>query len=329
MFLNFVTAFFITTFGQIIPKTAASVYPEKFACFSSIPISLLEKLFFPVVWLFERLSHLVVMIVELLIKPSNNIITEEELKTLIDVGETEGTIQKSESKMLNKVISFNNVHACDIMKHRNFVSLVEQNASSDEVINEFLHSGFSVFTVCKEDSQDIVGIINYKNILYKNFTPEQEKAGFARLVMEDVIFIPGTLSVLEVLSKFRYCEHKFAVVLDEHGQTSGIITIQDIVKLVFGRMTDENVYNSLPIEDKIQLISHNTFIIPGEIKLEELNEFLGLNLISENVTTLAGWVLEQFGHLPNVGEVLYKDKNVFMVEDKLQQRISSVRIKIG
>ena len=96
----FITAFFITTFAQIVPKTAAGLHPDKFTCFSSIPLLILEKLFFPVVWLFEKLSHGAVVLVEKIMKPAGAIVTEEELKTLIDVGSHEGTIEKDESRRL-------------------------------------------------------------------------------------------------------------------------------------------------------------------------------------------------------------------------------------
>ena len=134
----FITAFFITTFAQIVPKTAAALHPDKFTCRSAIPLLVLEKLFFPVIWLFERLSHIVVFLVEKIMKPAGAIVTEEELKTLIDVGSHEGTIEKDESRLLNKIIKFNNLAVNDVMKHRSQVSMIKKEADYDEVINQFL-----------------------------------------------------------------------------------------------------------------------------------------------------------------------------------------------
>ena len=321
------TAFVITTFGQIIPKTIAGRYPERKCLSSSVPLLVLEKLFFPVVFLFERLSHGAVWLVEKIIKPREHLITEEELKTLIDVGEKEGTIEKNESRMLNKIIKFNDLSATDIMKHRSFVSMVSTQATYDEVVKEFLESGFSTLTVYKGQIENVVGIINYKKVLYGNDDFDKGE-GFAGRLMDDVLFVPGTFSALELLQKLREDENKFAVVLDEQGQTAGIVTIEDIIRVVFGRMTDENSYDNIPAEEKIQLVSANTFVVPGDLKLDEVNSILHLNLKSEEMNTLGGWVLEQFGYLPSAGMVVVKNKVLFTVEDVVKRRITSVRIRI-
>ena len=321
------TTFIITTFGQIIPKTIAGRFPEKKCLSSSVPLLILEKLFFPVVFLFERLSHGAVWLVEKIIKPREHLITEEELKTLIDVGEKEGTIEKNESRMLNKIIKFNDLEATDIMKHRSFVSMVSATATYDEVVQEFLESGFSTLTVYKGETENVVGIINYKKVLYGNENADPG-VGYAGRMMDDVLFVPGTFSALELLQKLREDENRFAVVLNEQGQTAGIVTIEDIIRVVFGRMTDENSYDNIPAEEKIQLVSANTFVVPGDLKLDEVNAILHLNLKSEEMNTLGGWVLEQFGYLPTAGMVVVKNKVLFTVEDVVQRRITSVRIRI-
>ena len=321
------TAFLITTFGQIIPKTIAGREPEKKCRSNALPLYALEKIFFPLVFLFERLSHCAVWLVEKIIKPSEHLITEEELKTLIDLGEKEGTIEKNESRMLNKIIKFNDLSATDIMKHRSFVSMVSASATYDQVVQEFLDSGFSTLTVYKNMSENVVGIINYKKVLYGNDDVEKGE-GYAGRVMEDVLYVPGTFSVLELLQKLREDENKFAVVLDEQGQTAGIVTIEDVIRLVFGRMTDENSYDNIPAEDKIQLVNANTFIASGDLKLDEVNSILHLNLHSQEMNTLGGWVLEQFGYLPSSGMVVLKNKVLFTVENVEDRRITSVRIRI-
>ncbi len=322
----FITAFFITTFAQIIPKTAAALHPDKFTCFSALPLMLLEKLFFPVVWLFEKLSHVAVVIAEKILKPAGAIVTEEELKTLIDVGSHEGTIEKDESRLLNKIIKFNNLLVNDVMKHRSKVSMIKKEADYEEVMNQFLTSGFSTLTVYSETRENVVGVLNYKKLL---FCPEDADfgKGFAGRQMSEVLFIPGTMSVLDILQQFRTSEYKFAVVLDEQGQTDGIITMEDILHVVFGHMSDENTYDNTAPEDKVELVSLNTFIVPGDMKIDDANEILGLALESEEMNTVGGWLLEQFGYLPSSGTVLIKDRNLFTAEDVSGRRIVSVRVK--
>lgn len=326
-FVPFLTAFFISVFGQIVPKTAAGIYPQFFASFSSLPLFILEKIFFPIIWLFEKLSGAVVKIVEKILKPSSSEITEEEIKALIDVGENEGTIEKSESKMMNKIIKFNNLQVSDIMKHRSLVCMVSADATQKEVIAEFKKSGFSTITVYKNSKEDVVGILNYKKVLYGS--EENKGAGFAEKNMETVLFVPATFSVLDLLKKFHNEENKFAVVLNEQGQTAGIVTMKDVMKVVFDRMTDENSYDNIPPEDKIKLVSYNTFLVPGELKIEDVNSNLNLNLYSEDFNTLGGWLLEQFGYLPSVGSSLVYEKVVFTAEDVSARRIVTVRINLG
>lgn len=322
----FATAFFITVFGQIMPKTAAGLFPEKFACFSATPLSFIEKIFFPVVWIFERLSHVVVSIAEKFIKTDGAIATEEELKTLIDVGANEGTIEKHESELLNKIIKFNDLLISDVMKHRSAVSMIDVNATYKEVTQEFLKSGFSTLTVYSGQKENVVGVLNYKTALFDSQNDDSKK-GYAGKKMSKVMFVPGTLSVFEILQKFRRDEHKFAVVLDEQGQTLGIITIQDIIKLVFRNMSDENSYEDIPAEEKISLVSVNTFVVNGNLKIEDANEILGLNLESEEMNTIGGWLFEQIGYLPENGNVFVKDKNIFTVEDVSQRKITKIKIK--
>lgn len=320
------TAFFITVFGQIIPKTIAGLHPEQIACFTAKILYFLQCLFFPLIWFFEKLSHGAVFIVEKIMKPSAQLVTEEELKTLISLGEKEGTIEKDESKMMNKIIKFNDSVVSDIMKHRSFVSSVDSKATYDEVIDEFLKSGFSTITVYKNNKENIIGVINYKSVLYASETIDKGE-GFAGRFMSEVLFVPGTFSILDLLKKFRLNEYKFAIVLSEQGETSGIVTMEDIIRMVFGRMTDENSYDNIPAEDKIKLISVNTFLVPGDVKLDDLNEILDLHLESDDMNTLGGWLLEQIGYLPETDSFFIKDKVLFTIEDVTQRRISSVKIK--
>lgn len=323
---TFVIAFFMTTFGQIIPKTIAGLNTEQIACFSAFPLNVLEIVFYPIISLFQGIAKGVVWIVEKIIKPKEAIVTEDELKTLIDVGEKEGTIEKDESKMMNKIIKFNDLNVSDIMKHRAFVSSLNFNASYEQASEEFRRTGFSTLAVYKNTQENIVGVLNYKKILYAN-KEEIKQQDFVGKMMSEVSFVPGTISVIDLLKKFREEEHKFAVVLTEQGEMSGIVTMEDIIRIVFGRMTDENSYGNLPPEEKIKLVSFNTFFVPGELLLDDVNEILGLQLESENMNTIGGWLLEKFGYLPSAGNIFVYNRVIFTVEDVFQRRIVTVKIK--
>ena len=117
--------------------------------------------------------------------------------------------------------------------------------------------------------------------------------------------------------------------MNEYGETAGIVTMDDILRAVFGRITDEYGETDVAPEKRISVINTNEFLVPGDMKLDDVNDVLNLNLDSENYNTLGGWLLEHFGHLPSIGEVYKKDKIIFMVEDQAARRIVSVRIKIS
>lgn len=323
---TFVVAFFITTFGQIIPKTIAVRYPHKVACITAGILSFLEWIFFPIIWIFQKLSHGVIVLFEKILSSDEQTFNQEDLKTIIDVGEHEGTIEKNESRMMNKIIKFNDLLVSDIMKHRSFVSMVESSATKEEVRKEFFRSGFSTITVYKDTKENVVGVINYKQMFVD--PPDIKKGkGYAEKKMNPVEYIPGTLSVLELLQKFRTQGKKFAVVLNEQGATAGIVTMEDILRIVFGRMTDENSINDEPAEDKIKVVGTDTFLVQADILIDDINSILKLNLESEDMNTLGGWLLEQFGSLPSSGMVIVKDRVLYTVEDVFQRRIVSVKIK--
>lgn len=323
---TFAVAFFITTFGQIIPKTIAVRNPQKVTSFSAVPLKILQTILFPIVWLFEGLSRGAVWLTVKIMKPAKQGFNTDDLITLIDVGEHEGTIEKDESRMLNKLIKFNDLLVSDIMKHRSFVSMVDSSSTMAEVRSEFLRSGFSTISVYKEREENVVGIINYKKVMS---TPVDFDTGkdYAQRVMSDVDYIPATLSVLELLQKFRTNQNKFAVVLNEQGDTAGIVTMEDILRVVFGRMTDENAINPLPAEDRIQIVGQDTVIVPGDLLLDDFNQILNMNLESKDMNTIGGWLLEQFGSLPSAGSVLIHNHILFTAEEVQQRRITFVRLR--
>ena len=146
--------------------------------------------------------------------------------------------------------------------------------------------------------------------------------------MKGVLFIPETFSALELLYRFRKERTDFAVALNEQGCTAGIVTMDDIMRVVFGRMTDEDIEH-IPAESRIKFISSNEFIVPGDMKLTDLNSILKLNLESEDAVTLGGWLLEKLGELPSTGEVFVWNGILFVIEDQASRRIQSVKIKLN
>ena len=319
-----VTTFFATTFGQIVPKTVAGFYPDDVVCKNSVILLVLQKIFFPIVWLFSKISKGASRLAGKFFKNETNIVTEEELKALIEVGEREGTLESGEKQMLYKIFRFSDLTVHNIMKHRSLIKAVPLDADRLTVMDMFVQTGVSVIPVYKESKESIVGVIHYKSVLM--CTCCRGGKSYAETVMKGVLFVPETFTALELLAKFRKERTEFAVALNEQGQTAGIVTMDDIMRVVFGRMTDEDI-GHIPVEARIRFVGANEFIVPGDIQIEEFNSIFKLNLESEEYTTLGGWILERFGTLPSTGEIMIWKGILFIVEDQSARRVRSVRIK--
>lgn len=311
-------------FGEIIPKTVAGRYVEETVCRHAVPLLVLEKVFFPIVWFFSAISKGIVYLAKNVLKDDAPLVTEEELHTLLDVGAQEGTLEASEKTMLDKIFSFNDLTVHDIMKHRSFVKSVCVSDDRKTIAEMFVKTGLSMLPVYENEKDSIVGVIHYKSVLLSSEKDFGEN--YARRIMKSVLFVPETFTALELLSKFKKDGTEFAVALNEQGVMAGVVTVDDIQRVVFGRMTDDDK-SKVPAEERIKLVAANEFIVPGDMKLEDVNSILKLNLESDEYMTLGGWLLEKFGYLPSTGEIFNWKNCLFFVEDQAQRRILQVRIK--
>ena len=317
----------VIIFSEIIPKTYAALRSKETAVMSARPIIVIQKLLFPVVWLFGGLSRLINFAENRLIQEKRPLVTEEELRTLLDVGKDEGTLEAVETQMLVRLFDFSGIRVRDIMRHRSFVKYVPIDAAYSDVIRLF-NSGYSRLPVWKGSPETIVGVLHYKSVLFahKEIT---ESRDFVKICMKKAIVLPETLTALEALKRFKEEKDNFAIVLDEYGSNAGIVTMDDILSAVFGRLTDENGESETAPEKRITPVSPYEYIVPGDMKLDDFNDVMKMDLDSESFETLGGWLLEKFGELPRVGAA-WRDKGaVYIVEDQGGRRIISVRVKIG
>ena len=328
---TFVMAFVLIIFGEIVPKTVAAVYPVKFASLSASPLIFLEKLLFPIVWFFSKITDGITSVLQNFFKNSKELITEEELKSLIEIGAKEGTLESSEKKMLYKIFDFTDLHIKDIMRHRSLVQFIPIDAEYDEIVKIFALSGYSRLPVCDEDFSKVEGMLFYKSVLLNapksTSSKSTSKKSFARRYMKPTLFVPETLYATELLQKFKSEKQSFAIAVDENGSNSGIVTMDDILRAVFGRSIN-SIHNELPPEMRIHPVSIVEYLVPGDIKIDDANELLDLDLESENYNTIGGWLLEQFGELPEIGAILKKDGVIYRIEEQSQRRIQSVRITL-
>ncbi len=320
-----VMVFVLIIFGEITPKTFAAVYPVRAAGLFASALIFLEKLLFPVVWIFAKISGAMTLILNSLWKDNGALITEEELKSLIDVGETEGTLESNERRMLYKIFDFTDLRVRDIMRHRSMVKFIPLGANYDDVVKIFAETGFSRLPVCDGGFENVRGTVYYKHVLIKSRYRDSPK--FLTKCVSPAVFVPESFTATELLAKFKKERVNFAIVIDENASNSGIVTMDDIMRTVFGQSVQEDS-PELPPEQRIQVVSTVEYIVPGDLRLDDVNELLGMNLSSEDYDTLAGWLLEKFDALPENGDTIFVDGITYRIEEQSQRRIRSVRITL-
>ena len=317
----------IILFGEIIPKNIAALYPKEASLLSAPILTVLLFVFKPIAFLFSLLQKGINKIEGALWKNKDPIITEEELKTLIALGDKEGTLELGEKDMLYNIFELNDLRAKDIMRHRSLIKTCNINASLHQSIEAFEKSGYSRLVVI-EDSIDAInaiqGILHFKDLLF--FDSAQDFS--VKSIMRKPLFIPESKSVISLLSTFKKEKQNFAVIVDEHGSNQGIITMDDILKAVFGRITDEHNSDGKNAEERIQIIKTNQFLIPGELSIDDFNRIFKQNFSSEAFESIGGFLLEEFGYLPQAGEFLKRNNCILAVDAQSQRRIKTIKLTI-
>lgn len=318
----------IVIFGETLPKTLAAWKPVEKAQNAAGTLAILEKILTPVIAVFSFITDGLSRAASRIWHNDEPEITEDELKTLIDMGDEEGTLEGNEKELLNKIFEFNDMRVRDICRHRSLVKTIAEDAGYEETRQAFIKSGFSRLPVTgsstEAEEETITGLVHYKTVLFYSGSRATFKA---KNVMRPVLFIPETVPVETLLKRFRTTRQSFAVVIDEHGSNAGIVTMVDIMRAVFGRMTDEYTEHQLPPEKRIRVTGKSEFLVPGDMLITDVNTSFHVNLQSEECDTIGGWLLEQFGYLPENGEKLKVGNRWFIVEEVAARRIQNIRIR--
>ena len=226
----------ILIFGEIVPKTVASNQPELSASRLAKIVFFFEIVLSPFVLIFSGIVKCITAFVRRFFSESRPLVTEEELKTLIDVGNQEGTLEAGEKEMMNKIFEFTDLHVHSIMVNRLLVKAVSVDASYKELVALLKDSGFSRLPVFDGDFDSVLGYVHYKDVLYAK---NKGEAFSVKEIMRPVCFVPETKSATEMLEFFISEKQNFAVAVDENGCNAGIITMDDLLSAVFGRLADE------------------------------------------------------------------------------------------
>lgn len=325
----------ITIFGEIVPKTFAISHADKVAFTVSPILIVLQRLLSPIVTLFSLTSRAASFLALHLFQEEENNITEADIKMMIDVGAAEGTVEKSERDMIYKIFTLDDITVRSFMRHRSLVVSISPNDAIDKVQEAFA-AGYSHIPVI--DGEDVIGVIKCTALLFYTASegvedtaispsPALDVTDFVRRNMTEPLFVPETHTAATLLTRFKEEGEDFAVVLDEQGAFSGIVTMDCLERVVFARMVNDNLSPAPSAIERVKVISSTECVVPGDMRIEDVNELLGLRLLSDEYSTIGGYLLEKFGCLPSIGEVYIDGAIAFVVDDQARRRILSVRIK--
>ena len=314
-----VVTILVLIFGEIIPKSYAITYSKKMAKIYSSPIKVIMKILSPISFVFYQIT---VVIIKLLpFKREKMFDTEEELKMLTEIVEEEGTIEELESDMIQSVFEFNDKLVKEILTPRVDIIAINANSNLDEVMDIISQKKFSKIPIYEENIDNIKGILYAKDIIpyLIGSRPKINLKKLSRLPF----FIPETKPIDDLLEEFKNKRTNIAVVVDEWGGTSGLITLEDVVEEIMGELRDPYDHEEYSVIQK----NDDTLIIDGAIKIYDLEENIDIHFPDEReYDTLAGFILDSLKSIPKKGEFVEYENYTFKVIQIEQNRIDKVEI---
>lgn len=305
----------VLIFGEITPKSIAKDCPERFAMFSAPLIRLLIWLFTPLNFCFSMWRKLVFKLLKL---ENDSRMSQDELLMLVDEVQQDGSIDKNEGELLRNAIEFTEREAGDILTHRVDLEAVSADATKEEIARIFAETRFSRILVYEESVDNIIGVLHQKEF----YQPDGISAKSVRELISPVLYVLKNEKISSLLRQLQKNKLHVSVVLDEYGGTYGMVTMEDILEELVGEIWDEHDEISEPFRE----ISPGAYRADGSVSLDDFCDFFGLKTDSEMVS-LGGWVSEQIGHIPQVGDRVVCDDLTIRVTATEHHRITEAEIR--
>lgn len=313
----------ILIFGEVTPKTMATLEADRLALKCAGVIEVIMFLLTPAIFVINRLSMGVLFLLHIDPNASSKLMTEEELRTIVDVGQESGVIEHEERNMIHNVFDFGDSEAKEVMIPRIDMTFVQADSTYDELIDIFREDKFTRLPVYEESTDNVIGIINMKDLLlYDN-----DKEHFSiRDFLREPYFTFEHKNTADLFIEMRQSSISLAIVLDEYGVTAGLITLEDLLEEIVGEIRDEYDADE---EDAITALNDREYMVLGSTHLDDVNDELGLHLESDDYDTIGGYCLGQLDHLPTKNEIILTDDNTLLKIARVDKnRIEQVYIKL-
>ena len=311
----------LLVFGETLPKNLAWNRPESVAFRATQPLSIIGFILSPAIRLLQGLSMLVGYILG--IRPNRSFVTEEEIRTMISMGASAGAVEASEAEMLEKVFHFGDRQVQEIMTPRTEIVWVEEDTTFEQFLETYNQESHTRFPVFQGNIENIVGVLSVKDILQSMARKEVQPGTSVTTVVRPAYFVPETKLVGALFSELTQQGQQMAIVIDQFGGVSGLVTLKRLMEVVVGPLGEEGE----PAQGEIEIVGENIFQVGAGIGIQEANDELGLNLPEGNYQTLAGFILFRLGHIPEEKECLhYRDLRMEVLE---MRRLKIERVQIN
>ena len=312
----------ILIFGEIIPKNTAMIYSDKISLIYAKIILFLMKIFTPVVFIIDRLSMGISRLLHIDMSKKGSVMTENELKTYVDVSHEDGVIESEEREIIYNIFDFSDAVAKDIMIPRIDMVSIGLDMGYEEVLNIFKEYMYTRLPVFENDKDNIVGLINIKDFILLS-----DKEHFqVKDILREAYYTYEYKKTADLMIEMREITANVAFVLNEYGATVGMITLEDLLEEIVGEIRDEYDADE---EELIQQIDGHTYLVEGGMKLDDINDALDISLHSEDYDSIGGLIIEHLDRLPEADETIITDDGITLqVKEINQNRIKKVSMTL-
>ena len=312
----------VLIFGEITPKSLATLNALKLSLAYAKIIYSLMFLLTPAIFIINKMAYFFMRLMG--IDPTKKMasITETELRTIVDVSHEEGIIEKEERQMINNVFDFGDAIASDVMVPKIDMTMADINSTYDELIKIFRSEKYTRIPIYQDSTDNVIGIINMKDLLLYN----PEEIFDVRKYLRSAFYTYESKKLSELMMEMKKTSVNIVIVLDEYGVTAGLITLEDLLEEIVGEIHDEY---DLDEDEPIKKISENIYILEGQMKIDDLNDYLGVNLSSDDYDSIGGLIIEKLDRLPTAGDKITIYSLSFKVTSMDKMRINYVELLIN
>lgn len=311
----------ILIFGEITPKTIAVLKAEKLAFILYRPLKIVLLLLKPLVFIFSKISSIIMKLFGIKDQGVNANITEEEIKSIVSFSQENGILEIEDKNLIYNVFEFGDRKVKDVMIPRVDMITLSQNSTYDEIVSLFKTERFSRVPVYKDNIDNIIGVINIKDLF---FIDKEDDFTIEKYIRE-IYSTHEHKKIRDLFNEMKKYRNHMSIVRDEYGGTIGLVTIEDLIEEIVGDIEDE--YDEV-VDKEIQVINDNEYLIVGTLKIDVLNDMLNINIESE-FETIGGYIIEKMGRLPQNGEILEFENVKFKIENIGKNRIKRLRVYVG